>query len=59
MFKELFHRRVPHFLAAYLAASWGVIEALDWLIERYALSPHLVDLALVALLSMIPTVRTP
>ncbi len=34
MFKELLHRRVPHFLAAYLAASWGVIEALDSLIER-------------------------
>ena len=56
MFEELFHRRVPHFLAAYLAASWGVIEAVDWLIERYGLSTHLVDLALVTLLSMLPTV---
>ena len=29
MFEELFYQRVPQFLAAYLAASWGVIEAVD------------------------------
>ncbi len=54
--QDLFRRRLPHFLAVFLAAIWGVVESVDWLVDRYALSPHLVDLALVALLCMIPTV---
>lgn len=53
---ELFRRRVPHFLAAYLLACWAFLESLDWIVQRYGLSAHVVDAALVALLSMVPTV---
>lgn len=54
--QDLFQRRVPHFLAIYLAVGWGVLEFCGFLVDRYELSPYLVDIALVGLLSMIPTV---
>ncbi len=56
MLKELLRRRVPQILGVYLAVGWGVLEFSDWLINRYVLSPHLVDFSLVAWAAMIPTV---
>ncbi len=55
-FKELLIRRVPQFLGGYLAASWVIIEFMDWLVNRYPLSPYIVEFGMVALASMIPTV---
>jgi len=55
-FRELLARRVPQFLGGYLAASWIIVEFLDWLVNRYPLSPYLVEFGLVAMASMIPTV---
>ena len=55
-FKDLLTRRVPHILGGYLAASWIVLEFMDWLVRRYPISPHLVELCLVSLAAMIPTV---
>ena len=55
-FKDLIIRRVPQIMGGYLAASWIIIEFIDWLVKRYPLSPHLVEFAMVAMASMIPTV---
>ncbi len=55
-FKELWRRRVPQIFGIYLAVGWGILEFADWLVNRYVLSPHLIDLALVAWATMIPTV---
>jgi tetratricopeptide (TPR) repeat protein len=55
-FKDLVSRRVPHILGGYLAASWIVLEFMDWLVRRYPISPHLVEFCLVVLAAMIPTV---
>ncbi len=46
--KDLLSRRVPHILGAYLAASWIILEFMDWLVRRYPISPHLVEFCLVA-----------
>ncbi len=54
--KDLLRRRVPQILGIYLAIGWGVLEFLDWLIRRYALSPYIADFGLLAWASMIPTV---
>lgn len=54
--KDLIQRRVPQILGIYLATSWAIIEFLDWLINRFSISPHLPELGLVILASMIPTV---
>jgi len=55
-FSDLLRRRVPHILGVYLAAGWGMLEFTDWLVNRYYLSPHLIDLGLAAWALMIPTV---
>ncbi len=54
--KGLMERRVPHFLAVYLGAGWGFVQFLDFLEGRYSLSPHLTDVALLALGLLIPSV---
>ncbi len=54
--KELFKRRVPQIMGFYLGASWGIIQFVEWLVNRYTLSPVLPDIAFVILLSLIPTV---
>jgi len=56
LFKDLLQRRVPQILGIYLATSWAIIEFLDWLINRFSISPHLPEFGLVILASMIPTV---
>ena len=54
--KDLFSRRVPQIMGGYLAASWVIVEFMDWMVKRYTISPHLVEFCLVALAAMIPTV---
>ena len=53
---EALRRRVPQILGIYLAVGWGVLEFTDWLVNRYLLSPHLLDFSLVTWATMIPTV---
>lgn len=55
-FKDLISRRVPQILGGYLAASWILLEFMDWLVRRYPISPHLVEFCLVFLAAMIPTI---
>src|SRR5687768_4908605 len=52
---EMVERRVPHILAVYAGLSWGFVQFIDF-IERYGISPHWTDLALIALLLLLPSV---
>jgi len=54
--KEIFERRVPQVTGLYLGAGWGVVEFVQYLVSRYGLSPHLEEISLVVLLSLIPSV---
>jgi tetratricopeptide (TPR) repeat protein/TolB-like protein len=54
--KGLLKRRVPQILGIYLGISWAIVEAVGFLVDRYLLSTHLVDLCIVILLSLIPSV---
>ncbi|MGD8700577.1 MAG: tetratricopeptide repeat protein [Gemmatimonadales bacterium] len=53
---ELTRRRVPQILGIYLAAGWAVLEFTDFLVQRYILSPHLTDFALLAWALLVPSV---
>jgi hypothetical protein len=54
--KDLLRRRVPQVVAIYLGACWGIVEFVDFITQRFALSPHLIDLALVGPLLLLPSV---
>jgi len=54
--KDLLSRRVPQIMGGYLAASWVIVEFMDWLVRRYTISPHLVDFCLIILVCMTPTI---
>ena len=56
LFKRLLSRRVPQIICIYLAACWTILQFIDWIVNRYALSPHLPDLALIIFLAMIPSI---
>lgn len=55
-FKELINRRVIRITGFYLGGSWGVLQFLDWIVERYLLSPQLVDLLLTIVVSLVPSI---
>ncbi|MBI44673.1 MAG: hypothetical protein CMG66_00730 [Candidatus Marinimicrobia bacterium] len=52
---DLFERRVPQFIGLYFAICWGIIQFVNWAVDRYLLSPHLVDLSLGIAASMLPS----
>lgn len=54
--KELLRRRVPQILGVYLAAGWAVLEFTDFLVNRFVLSPHLTDFAMLAWVLLVPSV---
>lgn len=54
--RDLVHRRVPQIMGIYLGVAWGVTEFVGMLVDRYLLSPHLIDFVLLLLGSLIPTV---
>lgn len=53
--RTLLERRVPHVLAIYAGASWGVVEFVSFAVDEFLLSPHWTRVALVALLLLLPT----
>lgn len=55
-FGELRDRRVFQIFGIYLGAGWAMIQFVDWLVNRYYFSPHLTDLVLTLLLSLIPAI---
>ena len=56
IFQELAHRRVPQVLGLYLVGAWTFMEFFDSIIGRHNLSPHWIDISLLAIISMLPTV---
>jgi tetratricopeptide (TPR) repeat protein len=55
-FKNLINRRIPQITGIYLGASWGMIQFIEWIVNRYLLSPHWVELTFVILISLVPSV---
>ncbi len=56
LLKDLWDRRVFQIVAIYLAGSWLVKLAISAIVTRYLLSPHIIGLIWVILLSLLPTV---
>ncbi len=55
--QNLWQRRVPQILVLYLGACWIIIEIVSsLLVDRYLLSPHLIDFSIVTLLSLMPSI---
>lgn len=54
--KDLWDRRIFHILAGYLIFSFLIKLSVTAIVYRYLLSPHLIELTWIILLSMLPTV---
>lgn len=54
--RELVDRRVPHILAIFAGASWGLVEFTAFAVDEFLLSPHWTRMVLVTLLMMLPSV---
>ncbi len=54
--RQLLARRVPQILGLYLGACWVIVEFVSLLVDRFTLSPHLIEFCLVVLGALIPTV---
>jgi tetratricopeptide (TPR) repeat protein/predicted Ser/Thr protein kinase len=54
--KNLFSVRAVVALLVYLGFAWAAFLFAGWVVDRYVLSPHLVAVVQVAVLSLIPTV---
>lgn len=55
-FTGLYVRRVPHITGAYLAASWAVVEVIEWSATNGLLDPRWTYAIFVGLLSLVPSV---
>lgn len=53
--RDLFERRVPHIVALYAGASWGLIEFTSFVVDEFLLSPHWTRVVLVSLLVLLPS----
>jgi len=47
--------RIPHFLVSYLVGSWSFVYFSTWFVNRYLLSPHIIDFIFTALATLAPT----
>ncbi len=56
LLRDLINRRVLRITGFYLGGSWGVLQFLDWIVDRYLLSTLLVDLALTIVISLLPSI---
>lgn len=54
--RELRERRVFQFVSAYVVGSWGLVQFVTFLEGRLMLSPHLVNLLSVGLITLLPSV---
>ena len=54
--RDLIDRRVPHILAIYAGASWGLVEFTAFATDEFLLSPHWTRMVLLTLLMMLPSV---
>lgn len=56
LFQELRKRRVPQIVSSYVVVSWGLLQFLEFLEGRMAISAHLVNLVGLGLLLLAPAV---
>jgi tetratricopeptide (TPR) repeat protein len=54
--RDLIERRVPQYLGVYLGAAFGIVQFIAFMEERYAISPHWTNLALLLFALLIPSV---
>ena len=55
-FKDLWDRRVFLVVAIYIAGSWIVKQAVATIVAKYLLSPHIIGLTWIVLISLLPSV---
>ena len=55
-FGNLWVRRVPQYFGGYCLTVMGVVQFVDWIQNRFVLSPHLTNFVLVLFLTLIPAV---
>lgn len=53
---KLIERRIPHVFIFYVLISWGILNLMDYLSNKYYFSPHLSEFVFVLLLLLIPIV---
>jgi len=53
-FSKLYQKRIPQILGVYFIFIFLFVQFVDWITERFLLSPHLVNFILLALLSLTP-----
>jgi len=56
IFREMKERRVLQFVGFYMGGAWVALEFLGFLTDRYGLSPNILDLILLSLGTMLPSV---
>ncbi|MYB07791.1 MAG: hypothetical protein F4Y24_15720 [Gemmatimonadetes bacterium] len=54
--RDLIQRRVPHILAIYAGASWGLVEFTAFAVDEFLISPHWTRMVMVTLLIALPSV---
>jgi tetratricopeptide (TPR) repeat protein len=53
---QLRERRFIQFTVSYLVAGWGLLQFTDWVVKRYAFAPVWVDIVMIFLIAMLPSV---
>ena len=53
--KTLWNRGQLQLVAGYFAGIWGLVEFVDWILNRYQISPYWTDIILVFFLTLIPS----
>ncbi|NNF34988.1 MAG: tetratricopeptide repeat protein [Saprospiraceae bacterium] len=56
--QNLWNRRFFQYLATYLAASWGLIQFVEWIVNRYNFDSTWVDNVAIFLFAMLPAVAS-
>ncbi len=56
VWKDLLDRRFPQIIGSYLVASWGLVQFIEWLCQRFLWSPYWVDLVLLLVICGLPGV---
>ncbi|MEM1220602.1 MAG: tetratricopeptide repeat protein [Bacteroidota bacterium] len=55
-FENLWERRFIQYLISYLVAAWGILQFTEWVTKRYALPNTWVDIIMIFLLALLPSV---
>lgn len=56
LIKNLLDRRIPHIAGVYLGTAWTVSRFVNWLVDRFVLSPYLEDLFMLTALLLAPLI---